>query len=143
MWRAHDRLAPDVERRVDEHRAPCLSLELTQEIVVVGVRLTTDRLNTGRVVDVRDSGNVGAYDIELFDAPETLLLRRHWHLALAFDGRDQQHVGTFAVQLEVLGGPFPQHAGSERAEPFAKLDLEIHLSLHPGASRITKNRARA
>src|SRR5688500_700823 len=72
--RTHDRLAADVERRVHDHRTSGQRLERADQGMVIGIRLFAHSLQTGRIVDVRDRGNVRAHDVELGDTPQRLVL---------------------------------------------------------------------
>jgi hypothetical protein len=60
----------------------------------------------------------------------------------------QQHVGRFAVQLEIVAHVLPHQARGEGPEGLAVLDLQVHHRLHLRGARIaddgaTAQRARA
>ena len=88
---------------------------------------------------MRHGGDVGAHHIQLVDSPEPPLLVGHGYLALWPHGCDEQHVRRVGLQLKVLGDPLPQHAGCEGTKAFPKLDLQVHLGLHPRAPRVAKD----
>ena len=141
--RADDRLAAHVERRVHEDRAARQPLESLNQVVVIRVGVSGDGLDARRVVDVRNRRNIRARHVELVDSPQPPLLVAHRDLALPLHGGDEQHVRGVAGELEVVVHPFAQHTGRERPEPFAELDLQIHLGLHARAARVTQDAARA
>src|SRR5215510_12979769 len=77
LGRADDRLAAHVEARVDQDAAAGLLLEARDQCVEARVGVGVHGLHAGRIVDMRDGGDVGAHDIELVDAEKLLLLVGH------------------------------------------------------------------
>ena len=66
--RAHDRLAADIEAGVDQDRNAGQRFEFLQQLVIPSVPLGIDRLNSGRIVDVRDGGNDRTNVLQLIDS---------------------------------------------------------------------------
>src|SRR5215467_439753 len=98
--RADNGLSTDIEAGIDQDRVSRLAFEGCQQGVIARVGAGMHGLDACRIIDVRDSRNIGARHIELLNAEELLLLRGH----LAAPGRHhvgyQKHVGAVTVELE-------------------------------------------
>src|SRR5207253_2666743 len=143
--RANDRLAAHVEARVDEHRAAGLLVELLDELAVAAVARRIDRLDSRRIIHVRDCGNDRAGNLELLDALEARRLAVDAETLLLLNRRDEQHVRALVggAHSEEFARTLGKHRRRERPERFAKLDLQVHRRLHFAAAGIAEDAAPA
>jgi len=109
--------------------------------VVPRVRFPVDRLDAGGVVDVGHGRDLRAGDVQLRDAEEGLLLRRHRQAATGRNVGHQQHVWAVAVELEPPGHPLPEHRGRERTERLPVFHLQVQDRLHGGRPGVAEDRA--
>jgi hypothetical protein len=102
-------------------------LERRKKAVEAGVALTVHGLHTGAVVHMRDGGNRGTllvHNRKQVHREVVLVFDIFWRFPeFLADGGTQEHVGAFAFQVEVGGGPFCQDGGREGTEAFAELDF--------------------
>src|SRR3989338_7314472 len=116
----HDRLATDVEGGVDDDGAAGLLLKGLDEIVVTRVLVAADGLDTRGAINVRDRRNL-----------------------LSLCGEricDDQHVGTFTVQIKIIGYALLQNGRRKRTERLAELDFQVHFLPIFFVPRIRDNR---
>mmetsp|Transcript_28487 Transcript_28487/g.71479 ORF Transcript_28487/g.71479 Transcript_28487/m.71479 type:complete len:683 (+) Transcript_28487:403-2451(+) len=149
--RLHDRLAPDVEARVEQHGEPGELREPRQQRVHPRVGLERQRLQPRRPVHVHHRGNHRA-------------LGRHHRRNKRHERRRAARVGFAQVrrrrtflrslrsrrtlarhtngppQLKVLGRALAHHHRRERPEHFSLLDLGVDSLHHRGAPRVGENR---
>ena len=139
LWRTDNRLATDVEGRVDQHATARFGFKRFEQVVVAGVRLRVDRLNPGRIIDVRHCRDVRARHVEQIDPPQGLLFLGHGCAPRLDDGSHQQHVRTVGVHRKIIGHSLPQDRGGKGSKGLAVLDFEVHHRLHLGTPGIAQD----
>ncbi len=100
-----------------------------------------DRLNTGRVVDVGNGGQIRPLEVQLIAQIHRIVPRREGFAPLLGHGMHQQHVGRNAIVVEVLSAVFGQNRRRKGPERFAVLDFQIQLLLHLGIARVAQDAA--
>ena len=85
---------------------------------------------------MRNSGQVRARHVQLFNAKELFLLLSHGNLSLFLNGSDLQHIGRIGVQFKVFVHVFAQHRGRKGPKALAKLDFQVHHRLRLLRARI-------
>src|SRR5262245_53949712 len=70
LRRAYYRLTPHIEARVDQHRAARALLKGRKQVPITRVRLAMHSLHASRIVDMSDSGDLGANNVELVDSEQ-------------------------------------------------------------------------
>src|SRR6266478_2918916 len=73
----NDRFAANVETGIDDHRASGQVAKAADQGVITRVGLPADGLNPRRIIDVGDSGNFRARNVQSVDPEQMLLLVGH------------------------------------------------------------------
>src|SRR5439155_2024549 len=100
-------------------------------------------LQSRRVVDVRDRGDLGTYDLQLANPARVSVRFSQWLPLVVRYRSHQQHVGALdaSIDREVPVCLLGQHGMSEGAKPFTKLHLEVHHGLGVRIARIAEDAA--
>jgi hypothetical protein len=106
---ADDRLAPDVEAGVHDHGTAGLRLEGADQRVIARIGVGMDGLDARRIIDMGDGWDVGARDVQLFDAEQGLFRLGHGPAPFPDDVGDHQHIGAVFVDLEPVRDILAQH----------------------------------
>ena len=143
LWLADDRFTPHVEARVDEHRAPGAALEGAQQRMIAPMPEGIDGLHARRVVNVRDGGHRGPWDLQFRQPREGVVtgVRDSYRVV---DRRYEQHIRAFLAlrHVEVLARAVLQHGWCEWTERFAELDFSVHHRLHVPAAWVADDATR-
>ena len=54
------RFTTDIERRIDQHRAPSELVKRSEQRMQRGIFVRTDSLHASRIIEMRDRRNIGA-----------------------------------------------------------------------------------
>lgn len=100
--RAYNRLAADVKGRIHQHRAPGYPVKFALQSVKPRVGVFVHSLNTRGLIHMRDSRDLGARYVQLFDAKKRLLRSRHFDPPRLCHVGHNQHKRTLPVQLKPL-----------------------------------------
>jgi hypothetical protein len=139
---ANDGFAAHVERGIDKHRATGDLVEALEEPVKAWISLSVDSLHASTIVDMGDGWKGGALLVQelehiavtgakagaVYGLPEFVAHLGH-----------QQHIGTFLIKIEILGGFVGEDRGSKGAPAFAALDALVDKTLAVEAARVGKN----
>ena len=144
LRRADDRFAAHVERRVHDHRAAGELLELTNEVVVVGIHVAARP--SGRGPSSRCASRPGCRSAagSAGRVPQSVRCSAVMGIWRSFfTGATSSMYGESQSISNQSLHPLPQHARREGPEALAELDLDVHLRLHARAARVAEDAARS
>src|SRR5262245_55627203 len=145
LRRTDDRLAANVEARVDQNRTARQLVESSHQPIEPAVSLGIDGLDSRGIVHVGDGGHAGTGDGHPHPQIRILhsrtVLRREGSSPILSDGRHQQHVRTLVPRThpEHRVSELPEDAGRERAKRLSELDLYVHHLLHAWRTSIAED----
>ena len=91
-----------------------------------------------RVVHVRDRRQFRAFEIELIDTEQLLLLFSQGNPQLVAHRRDHQHVRARRALLKIVRDALPKNGRRKRAERLTVFYLEVHHRLHFFAAWVSR-----
>src|SRR6516162_4362834 len=97
------------------------------------------RLNSGRVIDMSHSRNIGTWYVQQINAPQLARGFRHRNSTRLYNWRNEQHIGAVHIHLEVVGNSFAQDRRSKGPKRLAEFDFQVHHRLHLGTSSVTND----
>src|ERR1700738_3747611 len=115
-----DRLAFEIEARVQHRRYACFCREVLNEIVISFVLIARHRLDTSATIHMHRGSN------------SCLLLR--------FDLEGERHKRCRVIVLKQRGARFLKNRGREWAPVLAEFDCTVHSVWIAGIARVSKDR---
>src|SRR6185369_5102404 len=109
--------------------------------MVARVRFAVNGLDTRGIVHMRDGWDGRTRHVELLDAKQSVLGRRHFTpMVLGYVGHEK-HIGTVGVEVEPAGHVLTEYGRRKGPEGLAVLHLQVQQGLHGRRSRISEDRA--
>ena len=123
LGRTNDRFAPNIERSIHQNGATGDCCKCFDQRIKARIPIGIDRLDPGRVIDVRNRRRVPSGFVSNDRA--RWLFRTRLPSALGINWGNHKHVRRFAFELKIIAHVFPKHRGSKRTEASRNFTLRF------------------